>query len=257
LSTTSLEECILLAASLSCQAGSVLKNAFYRILKGKTEMLYAVESYIYEDGLGLSGWIDNKRVLLGTRQLMVNHSIDGIPSEAKEQEYANGNTVIYLSVSGVISAMFVVRVSAALSVTKWLQKLESEGIVTYVRSVDGFLTKEFLTNLFELDEYIEILPFRFNKEYEKETEYTDKESSSMLCSGHFPSFAMLMIGAKRIRSASYFGIAIQAGAVVLGAVIALVSMIMGTFSQLTPSVVIAYNLVFAAISLLFLSNKKI
>lgn len=56
-----------MAASLSCQSGSVLKSTFYKMLRGKTELLYPVESYIYEDGLGLSGWIENKRVLLGTR----------------------------------------------------------------------------------------------------------------------------------------------------------------------------------------------
>ena len=258
LSANSLEECILMAASLTCQAGSVLKNAFYRILKGKTEMLYPVESYIYEDGLGLSGWIDNKRVLLGTRKLMENHSIDGIPPLTKEQEYGGDNTVLYLSVSGVVSTMFVVRVQPSISVTKWLQELESEGIVAVIRSVDGFLSEEFISDLFGLESgSVKLLPFRFHNEYEKETEYTDKVSSSMLCSGHFTSFAMLMVGAKRIKSAAYFGVAIQMGAIVLAAVISLASMFLGTFSQITPSVVIAYNLMFTAVSLLVLSNKKI
>lgn len=258
LSANSLEECILMAASLTCQAGSVLKNAFYRILKGKTEMLYPVESYIYEDGLGLSGWIDNKRVLLGTRKLMENHSIDGIPPLTKEQEYGGDNTVLYLSVSGVVSTMFVVRVQPSISVTKWLQELESEGIVAVIRSVDGFLSEEFISDLFGLESgSVKLLPFRFHNEYEKETEYTDKVSSSMLCSGHFTSFAMLMVGAKRIKSAAYFGVAIQMGAIVLAAVISLASMLLGTFSQITPSVVIAYNLMFTAVSLLVLSNKKI
>ena len=50
------------------------------MIKGKTEMLYPVESYIYEDGLGLSGWIENKRVLFGNRALMESHSIEGVPS---------------------------------------------------------------------------------------------------------------------------------------------------------------------------------
>lgn len=258
LSANSLEECILMAASLTCQAGSVLKNAFYRILKGKTEMLYPVESYIYEDGLGLSGWIDNKRVLLGTRKLMENHSIDGIPPLTKEQEYGGDNTVLYLSVSGVVSTMFVVRIQPSISVTKWLQELESEGIVAVIRSVDGFISEEFISDLFGLESgSVKLLPFRFHNEYEKETEYTDKVSSSMLCSGHFTSFAMLMVGAKRIKSAAYFGVAIQMGAIVLAAVISLASMLLGTFSQITPSVVIAYNLMFTAVSLLVLSNKKI
>ena len=48
---------------------------FYDIIGGRTELLEPVESYIYEDSMGLCGWINNKRVLLGNRDLMLNHSI--------------------------------------------------------------------------------------------------------------------------------------------------------------------------------------
>jgi len=258
LSGTSLEECILMAASLSCQADSVLKNPFYRILKGKTEMLYPVESYVFEDGLGLSGWINNKRVLLGTRRHMENHSVDGLPSVAKENEYGGNNIVLYLSVSGIMSTMFVIRVSAAISVKKWLQELESEGVSVLVRNVDGFLSENFIAELFDLDnDTVRILPFRCHKEYADQTEYTGRVSSSMLCGGHFTSFAMLIVAAKRIKASAQFGVTIQLGAVILGAVIAAVSMILGSFSQITPSVVVAYNIAFAAVSLLVLNGKKI
>ena len=98
ISSSTIEEGILIAASLSCHANSILKPTFYKMLKGKIEMLYPVESYLYEDTLGLSGWISNKRVLLGTRELMKNHSIEGLPSLAKEVDYAKGNLVLYLSV---------------------------------------------------------------------------------------------------------------------------------------------------------------
>ena len=151
LSAISIEDCILMAASLSCQSGSVLRSTFYKMLRGKTELLYPVESYIYEDGLGLSGWIENKRVLLGTRELMENHSIDGLPSEAKEKEYTKGNVAVYLSISGITAAMFVIEVSPNLSVTRWLQELELEGITTVIRTVDGFLSQRFLSDLFDIE----------------------------------------------------------------------------------------------------------
>ena len=66
---------------------------------------------------------------------MENHSIEGIPTEAKEQEYAKGNIVLYLSVSGVVSTLFVVQANASLSVTRWLQELEEEGITAVVRTL--------------------------------------------------------------------------------------------------------------------------
>lgn len=258
LSTNSLEECLLMAASLCWRSGSVLNNAFYKILKGKTDMLYPVESYIYEDELGLSGWIDNKRVLLGTRKLMESHSIDGLPPVSKEKEYAKGNVVIYLSISGVVSTMFVVRVTPSLSVTRWIQELEDEGIVLVVRTVDSFLSAQYLAKLFDIESgSIKMLPFRFTKEYEQETEYTDRVSSSLLCGGHFQSFAMLVTGVKRVKAATQLGIAMQVGAFGLGAAICVVSMILGNFSQVTPMLIVLYNLVFSAITLALLNSRKI
>ena len=258
LSTTSIEECILLAASLSCQAGSVLKPTFYKMLRGKTEMLYPVESYIYEDGLGLSGWIENKRVLFGTRELMENHSIDGLPSKTKEIEYAKSNVVLYLSISGVVSTLFVVQANPSLSVTRWLQELETEGVTTVIRTIDGFLSVKYLSELFDIDAAsIKLLPFRYHKDYEKETDYTPKMSSSMLCSGHFPSFAMLVIGAKRLKFVSNLGIAVQFGATVLAAVISLIMLVTNSFAQITPSLVLCYNLVFVLVTMLIQKIKKI
>ncbi|SFB77896.1 hypothetical protein [Ruminococcus albus] len=258
LSTEPLDECILLASSLVFRSDSVLKNSFYKILKGKLDMLYPVESYIYEDERGLSGWIDNKRVLLGTRQHMEDHSIDGLPPASKEAEYGKGNVILYLSISGVICTMFVLKVTPSMSVTKWMQALEREGVVTVVRNVDGFLTEEFLECLFDLDRgSVKMLPFRYHKEYENEVDYNERESSPMMCSGSFPSFAMLITGVKRIKSAAQLGIAIQAGSVALGAAICLISMLLGTFAQITPTLIIVYHLVFAGIMLAMLGSKKV
>lgn len=257
LSSTMIEECILMAASLACQANSILKPTFYKMLRGKTEMLYPVESYIYEDGLGLSGWIENKRVLLGTRELMENHSIEGIPTLAKEKEYAKGNIVLYLSISGVVSTLFVVRANASLSVSRWLQQLDNEGITTVIRTVDGFINLNFLSELFNVNpSSLKLLSFRYHKDYENETEYVPRVSASMLCSGHFPSFAMLVIGAKRLKFISHLGIAMQFGATVLGSVLALIMMITGAFAQITPTLVLIYQLIFGIFTMAIQIPKK-
>lgn len=258
MSTTIIEECILLAGSLVCQAGSVLEPTFNKILKGKKGMLYPVESYIYEDGLGLSGWIENKRVLLGTRELMENHSIQGIPSVAKEREYAKGNLVLYLSISGVISALFVIRVKGSANVSKWLKELEKQNVTVILRSVDAFISLRFLGEIFGVSpDLFKLMPFRDYKEYEKQTCYTPKKSASMLCSGRFQSLAMLLCGAKRIQILALVGITIQMASAILGAIIALVMALLGSFSQLTASVVLLYNLVWICVTLVAQQLRKV
>lgn len=258
MSTTIIEECILLAGSLVCQAGSVLEPTFNKILKGKKGMLYPVESYIYEDGLGLSGWIENKRVLLGTRELMENHSIQGLPSIVKEREYAKGNLVLYLSISGVISSLFVIRAKGSANVSKWLRELEKQNVTVILRSVDAFISLKFLGEIFGVSpDLFKLMPFRDYKEYEKQTCYTPKKSASMLCSGRFQSMAMLICGAKKIQVLSLVGITIQMASTVLGAIIALIMALLGSFSQLTASVVLMYNLVWIAVTFLAQRIRKV
>lgn len=257
LGSTKIEECILFASSLACRAGSVLTPTFHKILRGKTDMLYPVESYIYEDGLGLSGWIENKRILLGSRELMENHSIEGLPTKAKEAEYAKGNIVMYLSVSGVVSMLFVVQAKPSVSVSRRLCELGDNGIVTVIRTVDGFISLDLISKLFGAERHmLKLLPFSYHKDHAEETDPAPEVSSSLLCSGHFPSFAMLLIGTKRLKQITALGVAIQAGACALGFGIAAVMTLLGTFGRISPSFVFIYNIIFL-IATLVAENRKV
>ena len=154
--------------------------------------------------------------------------------------------------------MFVIQVSPNLSVTRWLQELELEGITTVIRTVDGFLSQRFLSDLFDIEsDSVKLLSFRYHKDYESETEYVPRQASSMLCSGHFPSFAMLVIGAKRLKFTAELGASVMYGATVLAALIALIMMLAGSFVQLTPTLVIVYNLIVMGVALLIQHIKKL
>jgi Cu+-exporting ATPase len=228
------------------------------MLLGKTEMLYPVESYIYEDGQGLSGWIENKRILLGTRELMENHSIEGLPSAAKEQEIAGSNVAVYLSISGVVTTLFVVRAVANPSIAGWMQELENEGIVTVIRTVDSFLTKDFICSAFGVDKSsVRFLPFRYHKDYDEQTDYVPSTSATVICSGHFQSLAMLILGAKRLKAAADIGVAFQFGGAVMGAFLCFIMGVTGSFSQISASAVLGYNLLLVAVALLVNKVKKV
>lgn len=257
LSSASIEDGILVAASLACHSGSILKSTFYKMLKGKIEMLYPVDSYLYEDTLGVSGWIENKRVLLGTRELMINHSIEGMPSSAKEADYAKGNLVLYLAVSGEVTTMFIVKIKASHGVTRWLKELDKQNITVVLRSVDSIISLKFLSNIFGVSaERFKLIPFRNHKNYDEQTTYTPKISSSMVCSGKFQSFAMLIAGAKKLYLTSVLGITLIIISCVLGGILAFILTLLSSFSQLSASIVMLSNLVWVVIVYLFLSCRK-
>ena len=112
------------------------------------------------------------------------------------------------------------------------------------------------SRLFDADRnMLKLLPFRYHKDYMEETEFSAEVSSSLLCSGHFPSFAMLLIGTKRLKQITALGIAIQAGACALGFGISVVMTLLGTFGRINPSFVIIYNLVFLIATLIAEKRK--
>ena len=248
---TPIEDGIIYAASLCCQTESILRPTFYKMIKGKTEMLFPVESYLYEDGLGLLGWIQNKRVLFGNRALMESHSIEGLPTSEKEEQYAkDDSSLLYLSIGGSLAMIFVVRLKASVSVAKGLRDLEKQNITVILRSVDSLLSISRIAELFGVaPNMFKLLPFRYHSEYDEYTSYVEKMSSPMIYSGHFASLAMLITGTKRLQKSATVGVAIQTLSAVLGIILSVVLTLVGIFNGvMTGSVVIAYTLFFAVIT---------
>ena len=115
-------------------AQSTLKEVFLKVVAGQTALLKPVENIVYEDGMGLTGWVDGRRVLIGNRELMENHGID-VPSRDYEQRYiGSGHDVLYLANSGEVTALFVLTYSADPVVADQLARLRDRGIALVVNS---------------------------------------------------------------------------------------------------------------------------
>ena len=257
-SDTRIDEAIVEAASLTTQAGSILKNMFYDIIAGKTELLNPVESYIFEDSMGLCGWINNKRVLLGNRELMVNHSIEGMPPLTKEKEYTeNGRTAVYLSISGELSAMFLVEITPTLEIIQALQDLQKNDVYIMIRSVDSIVSINRLSELFEISpEYLKLIPFRVHEQFNEVTSYQVNQRASLACSGKFSAFASLILSCKHMKGTINVGIGIQAVSMFLGIIICLVMVILSSFQELSVSMFLAYNFIFTSVLLIFQLLRK-
>lgn len=257
-SDTKIDEAIIEAASLTSQSDSILKHMFYDVIVGKTEMLSHVENYVYEDSMGLCGWIDNRRILLGNRELMLNHSVEGIPSKAKEKEYTDKNkSAVYLSVSGNLAALFIVEINASLEVKKWLRRLCAEDVCIVLRSVDSLLSVSSISDLFDIPEdMLKIMPFRMHKVFEEETDYIPRLSSGMICSGRISSMASLIISAKRVKKTALMGMVMQISGAILGALLCLAFVIMGKFSQISATMLLLYNLIWTVLSFMMITLRR-
>jgi Cu+-exporting ATPase len=254
-----IDDAILLAASLTIHAGSILSDMFSSMVAGDNQMLFPVENLVYEDSMGICGWINNKRVLLGNRALMTSHDIEGIPSKTKEFEYTqNGKDALYLSVSGNLSAMFIIEVNANNEIKYWLKELQKEGIYLIIKSIDSVISLTRISRLFKISEdMIKILPSRMHKLFDSETSSMKTQNASMACNGKFSNFANLLISTNKIRQTALLGTILQATSAILGFSIVTVFMLMKAYWQINVSTLIFYNLFWGLISVGVVKLRKI
>lgn len=119
---------------------------------GKQSILPDVDGVIYEDKMGTSAWIYQKKILVGTRELLMHHGV-AVPKEDFENKYTRkGRKALYLAVAGKISAMFVVSYSADNAIKKSLKKLEKSGITILLKSSDPYINEENIMEIFDLPE---------------------------------------------------------------------------------------------------------
>ncbi len=259
-SDTKIDEAMLEAASLTHHAGSIMKGLFDDVIIGKEDSLYNIENFSYEDSLGLCGWINNKRVLFGSRELMTGHNIEGMPTKAKENELTdNGKEAVYLSVSGNLSAMFVVELKAESNIKYWINQLYKNNVHIIIKSVDSCITLKRLSQIFGIpEEFMRIIPKKLHAEFDQQTKKSAKLSASMACSGRFSEFAQLIMASKAIHSSSVAGLIIQTISILLGIGLGIVMIASNAFgySGMSSPALILYNLAFAGVTFLTVNIKK-
>lgn len=145
-----IDDAILYAAALVIESGGPLADIFDGVILGKKDLLPPVESLAYEERLGLSAWIHGRRILLGTRELLINHNVDAPERDFEAQYTHDGRKVIYLAIAGKISAMFVIKYQADKHMRRYLQNVDKAGVSLLVRSCDCNITEEMICRFFGL-----------------------------------------------------------------------------------------------------------
>ena len=244
------EEALLDAASLVYAADSILQNAFAELVEEKTGMLYQVEDCNYEDSFGLCGWIRHRRVLLGNREMMTTHNIEGLPTKIRELELTDGNQdVLYLSVSGVLAAMFVVDITADPMVKRQMCRLKEEQINVILKSVDSSVTLRRLATLFAVpDSMLKILPAADDDLFAQETAPLQDVSAATIHNGSFFGTARLLLEAKRIKRAATAGLLLQVISVILGLSICSGYILVNGYDNITSQTLLFYQLIITGLT---------
>ena len=145
-----IDDAILYAAALVIGSEGPLADEFQNVILGKYDLLPSVDGLAYEERLGLSAWIGERRVLFGNRSLMLNHNVE-LPDEDFEKQYTiNGRKVNYLAISGKVAAMFVVKYRPVKQFRRYLQNVDRAGITILIRNTDCNITEEMVAKYYRL-----------------------------------------------------------------------------------------------------------
>ena len=143
-----IDEAILLTTATLVVAENPLGAVFSTIIGDRQEILPEVEECNYEDGLGISSWIDGKRILIGNRDMMIHRGIDVLTPQNERNCTENNRQILYLAVENVLSAMFVVGLTPDTKLIPYIKHLQDNDITLLVRSTDPNMSEQMLAHYF-------------------------------------------------------------------------------------------------------------
>ena len=217
-----IDESLLCGIAILKEAQNPIANAFDSVVAETNETLPEVESVLYEDEIGLVGWINSERILVGSRTLMEKYSVE-VPNMEYEEKYTSqGRQVTYLSRAGRLVAMFVTKYTADPQLKAEMQRAETNGVSFLIRTTDYNVTNDLIANLYDLFyRSIKVLPTGLGNVL-KEAEDTVEETSRsyLITNGEAASLARAVTGCVKIKHNISLSIIIQLIAVILGLLVA-------------------------------------
>ena len=218
----SIDESLLCGIAILKEAQNPIANAFDSVVAETEETLPEVESVLYEDEIGLVGWIKSERILVGSRTLMEKYSVE-VPNMEYEEKYTSqGRQVTYLSRAGRLVAMFVTRYTPDVQLKAEMQRAETNGISFLIRTTDYNVTNDLVAKLYDLFyRSIKVLPTGLGNVL-KEAEDTVEETSRsyLITNGKAASLARAVTGCVKIKHNISLSIIIQLIAVIFGLLVA-------------------------------------
>lgn len=255
-----IDDAILYAAGVLSAANAPLSSAFDQVIEQRREMLPQVETLTYEDGMGISGWIYDNRVLLGNRELMLHHGVE-MPPATIEKKYLQGDPdrkPLYMSVAGRLAAMFVVGYTGSGRIASMLGALEENGVCLLLRTSDPNIDEKMISQYFDVsEESVKILSSVGGLIYtEKLHAPREKAPAHIVHNGSLRSFIGAVVTCIRLKEKIHFSMILQALGIGLGTLLIAFFSIFAGLSQIGVFQLLIYEIFWCVAVILSASMRK-
>lgn len=147
-------ELLRLAASLEAKSEHPLAKAITDKAKLSNLNLFESESFQSVTGFGVTGIVNGKAIIIGTKKLLQDYSVKLDSSAANQAQFSNvGKTIIHVAIDGELKGLIVLEDQLKQSSLEAVEKLKKMKIRTVMLTGDNFETAKAIADKVKLDEF--------------------------------------------------------------------------------------------------------
>ena len=213
-----IEESLLYAALVMKESKSPLAHVLDDVLRKNKHTRLRVESVMYEDKLGLVGWINGERVLVGNRELLDRFHIY-LDDASNETKYTNrGKNVTYIACAGQLVAMLITTYRPDPVLKNELLSAIASGLCLLVSTTDPNVTAEKIASDYDIFyRTIKILPSGYATTCNELCARVDETSRTYVATnGKFASFLHAVTSCINFRQNFTIAMIVQIFGLILG-----------------------------------------
>ncbi len=191
------------AAAITNAIDSPLKGIFNSIAKTTPVEMPIADTIKYEERLGVSGWINDRRIFIGNRTLLEAHGITTPSIEVDKKILRQGFFPVYLASQGKPCALLIVKYNVKKDIAIKLQKLSGMGITFLIDNCDPNLTNLMVADYFGIwEESVRIMGSSGSQLNRNATEPEPYFSSPCCHGGSFTQLADVFITASKVKKST-------------------------------------------------------
>ena len=200
LGSSEVEHTILDAAAVVKKVNSPLFGMFKSIIgKNDLKKIPEAEEINYEDKMGVSGWIGQRRILVGNRTLMEGHNIVIPPISVDQKILKAGYFPVYVACDNKACILFSVKYSPDEKIGNMLTRLCNAGMTLLIESGDPNVTESMVADYFDIyDDAVKVLNHDGVACLHKNTEAVKSKSAPACCSKNILGYLGIISSAVRL-----------------------------------------------------------
>lgn len=207
-----------MAASVVVASGGCLAEVFSGLMEDEKNFIGNADSITYENELGISGWVNEKRILVGNSGMMETHKVI-IPGgglarldEFEAMKKRPGHQVLYVAVNNRLEGVFLLEYKASNAIRNALVQLIWDGTNIMIYTCDANIDVGLVTKVFDIpSRYISILDNDGSQVYDSVTYATEDESAALLATnGTLKALSGGIRAAVKLKENQNLGMMVQA-----------------------------------------------